>query len=98
MSALVIGCVTSPSAQAETFFGTGTYTVPGQLPYGIYIAHADPGASSAAPPACTFSTWSSDLKLISSDGTNTTDPRVATILAPVAKFISHGCSPWTKVG
>jgi hypothetical protein len=73
--------------------------VPDQLPYGIYIAHADPGANSSVPAACTFSTWTSDGKLISGDGGNQTDTRIARILAPsVAKFITHGCTRWTKVG
>ena len=99
VSAWIIGCVTYPSAHADTIYGTGSYTVPDQLPYGIYIAHADPGANSSVPPACTFSTWTGDGKLISADGGNQPDTRVARILAPaVAKFITHGCTPWAKVG
>ena len=97
--ASIIGCVTYPSAHADTIYGTGSYTVPNQLPYGIYIAHADPGANSSVPAACTFSTRTSDGKLISGDGGNQTDTRIARILAPsVAKFITHGCTRWTKVG
>jgi hypothetical protein len=99
VSAWIIGCVTYPSAHADTIYGTGSYTVPGQLPYGIYIAHADPGANPAVPAACTFSTWTSDGKLISADSGTQMDSRTARILAPaVAKFITHGCTPWTKVG
>ena len=99
VSASIIGCVTYPSAHADTIHGTGSYTVPDQLPYGIYIAHADPGANSSVPAACTFSTWTGDGKLISADGGAQTDTRIARILAPaVAKFITHGCTPWTKVG
>ena len=41
VSAWIIGCFTYPSAHADTIYGTGSYTVPDQLPYGIYIAHAD---------------------------------------------------------
>jgi hypothetical protein len=99
MSACVIGCVANPSAHADTNYGTGSYTVPGQLPYGNYIAHADPGANPSAPAACSFSTWGSDGKLISSDSGSTTDPLTARISAPaVAKFITHGCTPWIRVG
>jgi len=52
VSAWIIGCVTYPSAHADTIYGTGSYTVPDQLPYGIYIAHADPGGSTGSimPP------------------------------------------------
>jgi hypothetical protein len=99
VSGWIIGCITCPSAHADTIYGTGTYTVPGQLPYGIYIAHADAGANPSVPAACTFSTWTSDEKLISADSGTQTDTRIARILAPaVAKFITHGCTPWTKVG
>ncbi len=97
-SAWIIGCVSYPSAHADTIYGTGSYTVPGQLPYGVYIANADPAANPAAPAACTFSTWSGDGKLISADSGTQMDSRTARILAPVAKFITHGCTPWTKVG
>jgi hypothetical protein len=98
-SALMIGCVTYPSAHADTIYGTGSYTVPGQLPYGIYIAHADPSANPAVPAACTFSTWTSDGKLISADSGTQMDSVTARIQAPaIAKFITHGCTPWTKVG
>lgn len=99
VSAWIIGSVTYPSAHADTIYGTGSYTVPDQLPYGIYIAHADPGANPSVPAGCTFSTWASDGKLISADSGTQMDTRIARILAPaVAKFITHGCTPWTKVG
>jgi hypothetical protein len=99
VSAWITAGVACPSAHADSIYGTGTYIVPGELPYGIYIAHADPAANSSIPAACTFSTWTSNGKLISADGGNQTDTRIARILGPaVAKFITHGCSPWTKVG
>jgi hypothetical protein len=96
MPALIIGCVACPSAHADATYGTGSYAVPGQLPYGIYIARAEPGDYSAA---CTFSTWTSDAKLISADSGNQTNLLTARILAPaVARFITRGCTPWIKVG
>jgi hypothetical protein len=95
MSGLIIGCVAYPSAHADATYGPGSYTVPGQLPYGIYIASAEPGDYSAA---CTFSTWTSDGKFISADSGIQTNSLTARILAPaVAKFITHGCTPWVKV-
>jgi hypothetical protein len=99
MAALVIGCVAIPSAHADTNYGTGSYTVPDQLPYGVYVAHADPGANSSAPAACAFSTWTKDGKFISGDSASETNSVTAQIVAPlVAKFITHGCTPWIRVG
>jgi hypothetical protein len=99
VSAGFVGCVACPSAHADTIYGTGSYNVPDQLPYGIYIAHGDPGFNPAKPESCTFSTWTSDGKLIKSDGGNQPDTRIAEIQAPaVAKFITHGCTSWIKVG
>ncbi|OBH27415.1 hypothetical protein A5692_24655 [Mycobacterium sp. E342] len=90
---IVIGCLAGPPAHAERGYGPGSYEVPAQLPYGTYVAHAEPGDYSAA---CTFTTWTSDGKLIVSESGNSV---TATVAAPsVAKFITHGCTPWTKVG
>ena len=77
-------------------YGPGSYAVPGQLPYGTYVAHAEPGDYSAA---CTFTTWTSDGKLLVSESGIETNQVTAQVQAPkVAKFITHGCIPWTKVG
>jgi hypothetical protein len=91
--ALIIACVAYPSAHADANYGPGSYAVPGQLPYGVYVARAEPGGYAAA---CSFSTWTSGGKFISSDdGT----PLTAEIAAPkIGKFITHGCTPWIKVG
>jgi hypothetical protein len=99
LAAFAIGCLANHSAHADTNYGTGSYTVPDQLPYGVYVAHADPGANSSAPAACTFSTWTKDGKFISGDSASETNSVTARIAAPlVAKFITHGCTPWVKVG
>jgi hypothetical protein len=99
MTAFVIGCFATPSAHADTNYGTGSYTVPDQLPYGVYVARADPGANPSASAACTFSTWTSDGKFISGDSASETNSVTARIVAPlVAKFITHGCTPWVRVG
>jgi hypothetical protein len=96
MSVLIAGCLAYPAAHADATYGPGFYAVPSQLPYGVYIAHAEPGNSSSA---CTFSTWTSDGKFISSDDGILTNSVTARIVAPaIAKFITHGCTPWVKVG
>jgi hypothetical protein len=96
MSALVAGCLACPTAHADGGYGPGSYSVPGQLAYGTYLAHAEPGDYSAA---CTFTTWTRDGKLIRSDSGIQTNPVIAQLQAPaVAKFITHGCTPWIKVG
>lgn len=93
---LAAGLLAAPSARTDAGYGPGSYAVPGQLPYGTYVAHAEPGDHSAA---CTFSTWSADGKLIVSDGGVSTNPVTAVISGPaVAKFITHGCTPWSRVG
>ncbi|OBI48924.1 hypothetical protein [Mycobacterium sp. E796] len=91
--ALIAACVAYPPALADANYGPGSYSVPGQLPYGVYVARAEPGGSAAA---CSFSTWTSAGRFISSDdGTSLT----AQIVAPViGRFITHGCTPWIKVG
>jgi hypothetical protein len=95
-TALGIASVASPSAHADVVYGTGSYSVPRQLPYGVYTARADEGLYSVG---CTFSTWSRDGKLISSDATSGGESRTANISAPaVATFITHGCTPWITVG
>ncbi|BBX99747.1 hypothetical protein ACKUT9_09070 [Mycobacterium seoulense] len=94
MSALIVGCLACPPAHADGGYGPGSYAVPAQLPYGTYVAHAEPGDYSAA--CCTYTTWTSDGKLIVSDSGNTV---AATVTAPaVAKFIIHGCTAWRKAG
>lgn len=93
---IIIGCLAGPSARADGGYGPGSYAVPGQMAYGTYVAHAEPGDH---PPACTFSTWTSDGKLIVADGGVQTAPVIAQLQAPaVAKFITHGCTPWTRAG
>jgi hypothetical protein len=96
LSALVAGCLACPTAHADGEYGPGSYSVPGQLPYGTYVAHAEPGDYRAA---CTFTTWTGDGKLISSDSGIQTTAVTANLSAPgVAKFITHGCTPWMRVG
>ncbi|OBI26143.1 hypothetical protein A5709_07655 [Mycobacterium sp. E1386] len=96
VSALIIGSLAVSSAHADGGYGPGSYAVPAQLPYGTYVAHAEPGDYSAA---CIFTTWTGDGELIASDSGTQKSPVVARIQAPeVAKFITHGCTPWTKVG
>lgn len=93
---LILGCVTSPAAHADSGYGPGSYTVPRQLPYGIYVARAEPGDYRAG---CTFTSWTGDGRIISSDGGTQTDTVTADITGhEVAKFITHGCTPWTRVG
>lgn len=93
MSALIVGNFACPPAHGDGGYGPGSYAVPAQLPYGTYVAHAEPGDYSAA---CVYTTWTSGGKLIVSDSGNSL---TATLSAPaVAKFITHGCTPWTKVG
>lgn len=96
VSAFIIGSLAAPSAHADGGYGPGSYAVPAQLPYGTYVAHAEPGDYRAA---CVFTTWTSDGRLINSDSGIQTTPVTANLSAPsVAKFITHGCTPWTKVG
>jgi hypothetical protein len=93
---LMIGAVACPASHADATYGPGSYTVPGQLPYGVYTAHADPGGYSGA---CTFSTWTSDGKFIDSDDGVSPTTVTARIVGPaIAKFVTHGCTPWVKVG
>jgi hypothetical protein len=94
--ALIIGSAAYPSARADPIYGTGFYAVPGQLPYGIYIAHADLGDSAGG---CTISTWTSNGRVISADSGTQMNWLTARIQAPaVAQFITRGCTPWIKVG
>ncbi|OBG73335.1 hypothetical protein A5701_24090 [Mycobacterium sp. E3305] len=96
LSALAIGCPAAPVARADGGYGPGSYAVPAQLPYGTYVAHAEPGDYRAA---CVFTTWTRDGRLINSDSGIQTTPVTANLSAPaVAKFITHGCTPWTKEG
>ncbi|WP_139272886.1 hypothetical protein [Mycobacterium paraffinicum] len=93
---LIVGCLAGAPARADGGYGPGSYSVPAQLPYGIYVAHAEPGDYRAA---CVFTTWTSAGRLINSDSGIQTTPVTANLSAPaVAKFITHGCTPWTKVG
>ncbi|KKC00935.1 hypothetical protein [Mycobacterium nebraskense] len=94
MAPLIIACLACPAAHADGGYGPGSYAVPGQLPYGTYVARTKPGVYSAA---CTFTTWTGDGKLIASDsGLHTV---IAQVQAPaVAKFFTHGCTPWVKMG
>ena len=94
VSVLLVGCVACPTARAETTYGPGTYTVPGQLPHGIYTAGAD---MRDFAPACSFSTWTSDGKFINGDSVTAGKTLTANISASVvAQFITHGCTPWIK--
>jgi hypothetical protein len=96
-AALVIGGVSCPAAHADATYGDGSYTVPGQIPYGTYTAQADPRFNPSAPAACTYSMWTSAGKVIASDSGPATQTRTAVIQPPaVALFITHGCTPWTK--
>lgn len=95
VSALIVGGAAAPPARADGGYGPGSYAVPAQLPYGTYVAHAEPGDYRAA---CVFTTWTSDGRLINSDSGIQTTPVKADLSAPVTKFITHGCTPWTKVG
>ncbi|WP_197519495.1 hypothetical protein [Mycobacterium sp. E2327] len=92
-SALIVACVGYPPARADATYGPGSYAVPGELPHGVYVARAEPGGYSAA---CSFSAWTSAGKFIGSDdGASLT----AQIVAPaIGRFITHGCTPWIKVG
>lgn len=95
VSLLIAACVACPSAGAEATYGPGTYAVPEQLPHGIYTARTDvrdPGA-----PECTFSTWTSDWKPITGDSVGPEQSITADITPTVGHFITHGCTPWTKV-
>jgi hypothetical protein len=99
LSAWIVGAVDCPSAHADTIIGDGSYSVPDQLPYGVYTAHADPRFDPSVPAECTFSTWNSAGKMIDSDSVGSADTRSVRILAPaVSKFVTHGCTPWIKVG
>lgn len=96
VSVMIVGCPADTMAHADGGYGPGSYAVPAQIPYGTYVAHAEPGDYRAA---CVFTTWTSDGKLINSDSGIETTPVTANLSAPtVAKFITHGCTPWTKVG
>lgn len=92
---LVVASVLCPAAHADTTFGPGTYTVPDQLPRGIYTARVDvrdPGAAE-----CTYSTWTSGWKFLygNSAGTNGTI-RADISATEIGHLITHGCTPWTK--
>ncbi|OBI88709.1 hypothetical protein [Mycobacterium asiaticum] len=93
---LIAGGIACPPAHADATYGPGTYTVPEQLPHGIYTARTDvrdPGA-----PECTFSTWTSDWKPITGDSVGPAQTITADVsAAQVGHFITHGCTPWTKV-
>lgn len=95
---LMIGCAaypSAPSAHADATYGPGYYAVPGQLPYGVYTAGVDMGDFK---PTCSFSLWTSAGEFISGDSVTPNNSLTANIQAPaVAKFITHGCTPWTKV-
>ena len=62
MSVLIVGCAASPSAHADTPYGPGTYSVPGQLPYGSYTAQGDMRDVNSG---CSYSLWTSSGKFIS---------------------------------
>ncbi|OBH82123.1 hypothetical protein [Mycobacterium sp. E2989] len=95
LPALIVGCFAGSPAHADGGYGPGSYAVPAQLPYGIYVAHAEPGDYRAA---CVFTTWTSDGRMINSDSGIETTQVTANLTAPaVAKFITHGCTPWTKL-
>lgn len=94
MSVLVAAGAAVPGAQADATYGPGSYAVPGQLPYGVYTANAD---MRDFEPGCSYSTWTSDGKPIQGDTAQPGKTLVANLSAPpVAKFITHGCTPWTK--
>ncbi|CAM3042836.1 hypothetical protein BST27_15235 [Mycobacterium intermedium] len=95
LSVLIMACLAWPSAHAEATYGPGTYAVPAQLPYGVYTASVDQNDFGRA---CSFSTWTSDWKFLTGDSGSPTKTLVAVIQPPlVANFITHGCTPWTKV-
>lgn len=95
-SLLILGCAAGPTAHADESYGPGSYTVPGRMPHGVYTAYAeqrDPNRSD-----CSFSTWTGDDKFIYGDNVPAGRVLVANLSATtVAKFITHGCTPWTKV-
>ena len=92
ISALIIGGFTCPPARADESYGPGSYTVPGRMPHGIYTARPDTRDN---PATCSFSTWTSADKFIYGDSGSSTQSLTADVSAPaVAKFITHGCTPW----
>lgn len=94
-SLLIAGCIACPTAHADDNFGPGSYPVPGQMPRGVYTAHAEPRDPN--PSDCSFSTWASDDKFIYGDSAPPGRTLVANLsAATVAKFITHGCSPWVR--
>jgi hypothetical protein len=65
------------------------------MPHGIYTARPDTRDN---PPTCSFSTWTSDDKFIYGDSGSSSQSLTADVSASaVAKFITHGCTPWTRV-
>lgn len=92
--AVIIGCVACPQAHADNAIGPGSYTVPDQLPHGVYTANVD---MRDFQPGCSFSTWTSDGKFLYGDNALPGKSLTADLSAPsVAKFITHGCTPWTR--
>lgn len=95
MSALVAGSLWCPPARADATYGPGSYAVPDQLPYGVYTASVD---MRDFAPACSYSLWTADGKFISGETGPSGSSLTASISAPpVARFITHGCTPWTRV-
>jgi hypothetical protein len=93
-SLLIVTSVGCPSARADESYGPGSYAVPGRMPHGVYTASPDTRDN---PASCSFSTWTSDDKFIYGDSVSATQPLTADVSAPaVAKFITHGCTPWTR--
>jgi hypothetical protein len=94
-AATTLALVTAPCGHADATYGPGTYTVPAQLPYGIYVAHNQAGAY----PGCMFTTYTDAGKIIDIYNGTLQDSLTAQILSPaIAKFDTSGCTPWVKVG
>jgi hypothetical protein len=91
---LIVTSFGCPSAHADESYGPGSYAVPGRMPHGVYTASADTRDN---PATCSFSTWTSDDKFIYGDSVSATQSLTADVSAPaVAKFITHGCTPWIR--
>ena len=94
VAAAAIAFTPDTIAHADTTYGPGTYAVPVQLPYGIYVARNQPGVY----PGCMFATYTDEGKVIDVYNGMFMDSLTAQILSPaIAKFVTDGCTPWVKV-
>lgn len=87
---VLVGLVAAPVGRADTTCGPGAYSVPSELPYGIYIAHNQPRVY----PGCMFTTKTSDGTIIDLYNGTLQDSLTAEIISPaIARFETSGCTP-----